>query len=114
MNEIEHIEIPTSDIKGSMEFYSAAFGWKCREVEGMNYGFFNPEGGPAGGFDPTAMPGSGITPYIHVEDIEATLVKIENLGGSVVTPKTAIGGDMGFFALFHDPQGNRLGLWSKT
>ena len=52
--------------------------------------------------------------YVQVEDIPETLAKISTLGGKVEKEKTEIGGDYGFYAIFRDPSGNRLGLWSKT
>jgi len=113
MYKIEHIEIPSKNLAESMEFYSNAFGWECKML-GETYGFFKGPDGTAGGFDPTGTPSSdsGIVPYIGVEDIEATLSKIESLGGKTFKHKTEIGDDMGFYGMFTDPHGNRFGLWS--
>ncbi|MDQ4046052.1 MAG: VOC family protein, partial [Actinomycetota bacterium] len=49
---------------------------------------------------------------VDVEDIDATLKTVEQLGGSVVRPKDAIPG-MGFYAYFRDTEGNILGLWQN-
>jgi hypothetical protein len=49
--------------------------------------------------------------YIGTDDIEASLAKVEKLGGKTVTPKSEIPG-MGWFALFTDPSGNLVGLFA--
>ena len=54
-----------------------------------------------------------IVPYIDTDDIDAMLKKIESLGGKTLVPKTSIG-DMGWFAFFADPTGNRMGLFSEA
>ena len=54
----------------------------------------------------------GITLYIEVEDIDAILKAVVDKGGKVMKPKFAIP-NVGHIALFTDPDGNRMGLWSK-
>jgi hypothetical protein len=68
-----------------------------------------------GGFDADAKPTKGgVTLYLAVADIPAAFKKIARAGGKAVRPKTEIPGGMGFMATFDDPNGNRMGLWSKT
>lgn len=50
---------------------------------------------------------------IQVDDIDASLKRIEQLGGSVVRKKMAVG-DTGFAAYFKDSEGNVLGLWQDA
>jgi uncharacterized protein len=47
-------------------------------------------------------------------DLQPTLDKIVQNGGQVLVPKTEISPEMGFFALFTDTEGNKLGLHSKN
>ena len=47
--------------------------------------------------------------YIEVDDPEKYLDQIEEMGGEVIVPATNIPG-MLTFAIFEDPQGNKLGL----
>lgn len=62
-------------------------------------------------FRPSA---DGVLLHLNVEDMDRTLERIVAHGGEVVRPKTAIDCDqMGFFALFRDCEGNRLGLHSQ-
>lgn len=46
---------------------------------------------------------------IEVDDLEAKLAEIEQLGGKTVTPVTVIP-DVVTFAEFSDPEGNVLGI----
>jgi predicted enzyme related to lactoylglutathione lyase len=50
---------------------------------------------------------------IDVDDIEAALKRVEELGGKVLRDKMAVG-EMGFAAYFADSEGNVLGLWQST
>jgi predicted enzyme related to lactoylglutathione lyase len=45
-------------------------------------------------------------------DLDVILARVQPAGGVVETPKTAIGNDFGFFALFIDSEGNKVGLHS--
>lgn len=109
-----HIEIPTTDVGKSRAFYGEVFGWEFDEG-GDGYVMFRPPAGVGGGFTAERKPcEEGIALYIEVEDIPQTMRKIESSGGRIVTPKTKISDEFGFFAIFVDPVGNSLGLWSKT
>ena len=50
---------------------------------------------------------------IECDDIPTKMAEIVAAGGKQTTEKTAIGGEMGFYASFLDPNGNRLSIWSK-
>jgi predicted enzyme related to lactoylglutathione lyase len=50
---------------------------------------------------------------VDVEDIDATLEKIQSLGGSTVLPRQEIG-TMGWTAYFRDTEGNVVGLWQNA
>ena len=47
---------------------------------------------------------------VDVEDIDAALEKIEELGGMKVLGRQEVG-DMGYAAYFRDVEGNLMGLW---
>ena len=49
--------------------------------------------------------------YVASEDIDADLRKAESLGGTTVVPKTEIP-QVGWFGVFKDPTGNKVGLFS--
>lgn len=115
-NSIAHVELPTTDFAKSKEFYSTVFGWKCEEIPQMNYMIFSLEGGVGGGFNKVekVVDKTGHMAYITVEDIPATLSKIEKVGGSTAMPKTDLGNNWGFIAQFKDTCGVTGGLWAKN
>jgi predicted enzyme related to lactoylglutathione lyase len=111
---IVHIEIPAADVAGAGKFYQDLFGWKIEPVPEMNYTTWEPLQGPGGGFSPldeSVKPGDVLI-YIDSPDIQADLERIKALGGTVLTEKTEIPG-IGWFALFKDPTGNTLALYTS-
>lgn len=113
-NPITHIELSATDPKSAGQFYGGLFDWKITEVPEMNYTMFENEEGHGGGFVTVGEQGysaGDIVPYVTVEDIEATLARVEELGGSTDVGKTEIPG-MGWYAIFSDPTGNRVGLYT--
>lgn len=116
---ITHIELPTPDIAASRRFYESIFGWRFNSIPGWEtYAMFTTPAGQGGGFTsgPQAEKPSAAGPILHLEvdDINAMLAQIVKAGGRVLTPKTKISDEFGFFALFLDNVGNRLGLWSRS
>jgi predicted enzyme related to lactoylglutathione lyase len=119
---IVHIEFPAADPKSGAQFYADAFGWQLQVDPSFDYHMFAAEGGPGGGFVKTGpMSGSDNFAYkagepliyISTDDIDATLAKIESLGGKTLVAKTEIP-HTGWFAFFADPSGNRVGLFTGT
>jgi len=107
-----HIEIPTTDVAKSKDFYGKVFGWQFEDAGG--YVMYRPPEGVAGGFTTNSKPATnGVILYIEVENIDEKLAQIEHAGGKKVTPKTKISDEFGFYALFADPCGNAIGIWSK-
>jgi predicted enzyme related to lactoylglutathione lyase len=51
--------------------------------------------------------------YISTDDIDDSLAKVESLGGKTLLEKTPVA-EMGWYALFADPTGNRIGLWQNA
>ena len=115
-HSICHIEIPTTDMEKATKFYQELFGWKIEMMQGSDYAFFDTGKEPGGGImkvDKVSPPmGMGLTFYILVDSIEDTLSKAETLGGKLVKEKTAVG-DMGWFGLFSDLDGNVIGIWKS-
>jgi predicted enzyme related to lactoylglutathione lyase len=114
MHGINHIEIPTTDAQKSKDFYIKIFGWKMNE-DMPGYVMFTTGDNQGGGFTEERKPSEdGVVLVIEVEDIPKKLGEIEAAGGKKVKEKTAISPEFGFYALFTDPSGNIMGLWSKT
>jgi len=118
---IVHIEFSANDPAAASKFYADAFGWKIQTDPQFDYHMFQTDGGPGGGFVPVDAPTDGgtmqykpgdVLVYIGSDDIDAALRKIESLGGTVVVPKTEIP-QTGWFGVFRDPTGNRVGLFTS-
>lgn len=110
---VVHVEIPAANVPAAGRFYQALFGWKLQEVPDMNYTMWEDGAGGGGGFPQVSpeSPAGRVLVYIDSEDIEADLRKVSELGGKVLYPKTEIPG-MGWFAIFEDPTGNALALYT--
>ncbi len=111
---IVHIEIPAADLEKAGKFYQDLFGWKIQHIPEMNYALWEPEQAPGGGFNPlneSVKPGDVLI-YVDSDDIEADLKQVKILGGTVLSEKTEITGT-GWFALFKDPTGNTIALYTS-
>ena len=121
---VVHFEIPFDDGDRARDFYQKAFGWNITHLPDMDYtmvstGPISQEQGPT---EPGYIGGGMLqrselsrVPVItvDVDDIDATLAKVEQLGGKIVRPKAEVG-QMGFAAYFNDPEGNLTGLWQNA
>jgi len=121
MDSVVHFEIAADNIKRASTFYNKAFGWQLNEWAGSGYYMAmttpsNRDGQPSspgsinGGMGKRGGPLQGVVVTIMVDDIDAKLVAIKKLGGSVLAKKTPVG-DMGFTAYFKDTEGNTVGLY---
>jgi predicted enzyme related to lactoylglutathione lyase len=118
-NMLNWYEIPATDFPRAVKFYEAVLGTKihAQEMNGMKIGFLPQEGDSVGGAimtGPGQSPsGSGITIYFKGgDDLAVPLARVAAAGGSVIMPKTLISQQIGHIALFHDSEGNRVGLHS--
>lgn len=111
---IVHIEFPVTDQEAAGKFYSELFGWQFHAAPELDYAMFAPQEGPGGGFpraDGRLYEINRPLVYVSTDDIEASLAKAETLGGATVMPKTEIPGQ-GWFAIFSDPDGNNVALYT--
>ena len=111
---VVHVEIPAADVPSAAKFYESLFGWKMQHDDQFDYTMWQDGNGSGGGFNKASdeHPAGQVLVYIASDNIEADLQQVEKLGGSVVTPKTEIPGT-GWFALFKDPTGNTLALYTS-
>ena len=120
-HSIVHVELPASDPKEAAQFYRDLFGWDtgATPTGAGEYWAFRPDEQPGGGFNPVGEGGLGpvepgdVLVYISTDDIDATLAKAESLGAKTVTSKTEIPG-IGWWGMFSDPTGNKIGLFTGT
>jgi len=118
-SHISIFEIPATDISRAINFYQAILGITIEkmEVSEMEMGIFPYEQQMVTGVIIKAegnIPSSnGVTIYLNGGDnLQVILDKVEENGGRILLPKTAHADENGFFALFIDTEGNKLGLHS--
>ncbi len=110
-NQIDYIELPATDIAGTKQFYSAAFGWKFEDY-GPNYTSFH-DGRLAGGFwTEVPAPARGLLLVIYASNLGASQDKIKAAGGKIVKDTFSFPGGHRFH--FADPNGNELAVWSEN
>jgi len=120
-NYISIFEIPATDISRAVKFYQSILNINIEimDMEGMQMGLLPFEGQNVIG---TIMKGegyipspNGVTIYLNGGDnLQIILDKVENNGGKIIVPKTLHGDESGYFALFIDTEGNRIGLHSPN
>ena len=112
--EYNHIEIPFDDEERAKAFYSGVFGWQFTSMDGFDgYPLYTAgPGGLGGGMGKRGeMAGQTVRNYIAVDDIDAAIEKVRELGGKIDDPgKQEIPG-MGWFASGTDSEGNTLALY---
>jgi predicted enzyme related to lactoylglutathione lyase len=114
---ISMFEIPATDISRAINFYQALLDIKIEkmDVEGMQMGILPYEGQmvtgiiiKADGYKPSA---DGVTIYLNAgENLQVVLDRVEKNGGQILMPKTAHADESGYFAIFLDSEGNKIGL----
>ena len=107
---IIHFEVTGKDQKALQSYYSDLFGWKLNTDFPGGYGMTDPaQTGLIVGIGAAPQGPGFVTGYVTVSDINATLAKATELGGSVVMPKFSPDGNAQL-ALVADPEGHVLGL----
>jgi predicted enzyme related to lactoylglutathione lyase len=106
-------ELATSDVEGAERFYGDVFGWTTKDM-GPDFGGYKTfqvgETGIGGVMAPQdpATP-TAWTPYVAVEDVDATIAKATELGGSTVVEAMDLP-TVGRFGILRDPQGAAFGV----
>jgi uncharacterized protein len=116
-------ELATTNLAESKKFYSELFGWQFKkgDIEGMEYSEIHLDGEKTfggmwemnqelcGGDKKGEMPPPHWMSYIAVEDVDASVAKVWELGGKVCVPPTDIP-NVGRFAVITDPTGATFSL----
>ncbi len=109
---IVHIELSSINHKEAAKFYADVFGWEMTDFLEVDYtAFASGENAPGGGFNDVqeSNPAGTTVVYIHTDDIEASVTKIEAGGGKMLSTTVDIPG-VGTMQHFSDPTGNRMSL----
>jgi predicted enzyme related to lactoylglutathione lyase len=112
--KIAYLEIPATDVDKSAEFFTKVFGWTVRTRGDGSRAFDDTTGAVSGTWVKGRAPSreAGILTYIMVNDVDATLKKVNSAGGKTVMPKTRQQG-IEAIATFHDPAGNLFGVFQE-
>lgn len=111
--KICYIELPSRDIEESRNFYQSIFGWNTRQRSDGSVAFDDSVGQVSGTWrtDRKSSSETGMIVHIMIDDIEDTMQKIKDLGGTIVQP---VGMDAPeITAHFRDPSGNIFGLYQE-
>jgi predicted enzyme related to lactoylglutathione lyase len=106
---VVHWEIGGPDLDRLTAFYRELFGWEPAGLD-ADYRLVNLDKGIGGGLMRCRqdMP-NYVTIYVAVDDLDATLAKVKDLGGTSLVPPTPIAG-VGAWSMFQDPEGNAIGI----
>lgn len=117
------MELATNNLEMCKKFYAELFGWNFAKSDaaGMVYyefgtnekeetcgGIWEMNGEQCGGSEGGEMPPHWMN-YIAVEDVDASVSKVWELGGKVCVPPTDIP-NVGRFAVINDPTGAAFSL----
>ena len=113
--EVRYLQIPATDVEVSAGFYETVFGWGIRTNANGERAFDDAGGNVSGTWvlGRTAAREPGVLVWVMVDDVEATLGKIERAGGEIVSPM-APQGEGEAIATFRDPAGNVLGIFHEN
>jgi predicted enzyme related to lactoylglutathione lyase len=114
---INWFELPTTDLQRASRFYEAVLAINLKQehhaATDMRMAIFPGEQDSVRGAliaDERRKPvADGALVYLHAPNLDASLVRAVEAGGSVLMPKTDIG-EPGFIALLRDTEGNVVGL----
>lgn len=114
-------EIPATDISRAIDFYQSILDLQIDRIDipEMQMGLLPTEEQitfgviiQGEGYIPST---NGVTIYLDGgNDLQVILDKVERKGGKILVSKTPHADESGYFAMFIDTEGNRLGLHSPN
>ncbi len=120
-NVVKWFEIPVANFERALKFYNEIFETDLEETEEWGYeaALFQNEGDGVTGalvysenYKPTT---AGTILYFDANNrMNDILLRVEKAGGTVDTPRTSLGLELGYFAIFIDTEGNKMGLQSAN
>ena len=114
-------ELMTNDPDAAKRFYGEVVGWSAEDFGGgpMEYTVFMSGDTPCAGLMkiPDHAAAMGAPPswlaYVEVDDVDATIGRVAELGGSMLGPAMNVP-DVGYFAVLRDPQGAAFGIMTSA
>ena len=115
---ISWVEIPATDFSRAVNFYNTILKTELQVVDcGAEKMACFPSGegaiSYAAGFNPSK---EGVLVSLNTgKELDDTIRRIEELGGTIIQPKTKIQVEgRGYFSLFLDSEGNKIGLYGDN
>lgn len=110
---VVHFEVGCRDISKLKDFYNQVFGWSSSDITmGADFNTNSVDGIQGHLTSLGHEPFNYVTFYIQVDDIKASLDKIQAAGGKKIVGPIPIPNKRQF-AWFSDPEGNMIGLLSQ-
>lgn len=110
--KLNYVELPAKDLQKTKTFFRQVFAWTFEDF-GPEYCAFSNQG-LDGGFFQSELAASTVTGsallVFYSRDLESTLSKIENAGGTINKPIFSFPGGRRFH--FYEPSGNEFAVWS--
>ena len=109
--KIVHFEVPAADADRAATFWGQLFGLNIggSVMQDFDYRMFQVADDQGGAVMPSDKAGSGLIVYHDTDDIDASVAKVRELGGSA-DDKSPVPGH-GWFAAAKDPEGVEFHLW---
>jgi len=109
--QMVHFEIPAGDTSRARRFWGSLFGWDFQEYPAPSEYHMARCSETTGGAIYVPDPGDkrGTRTYFDVDDINAAVARVSELGGEGGDPMPVP--SMGWFAICKDTEGNEFGLW---
>jgi len=111
--KVVHIEVPAGDVDRASGFYSGLFGWEigASVMPDFDYRMFQTAEDQGGAVMASDKAGSGFVVYLDTDDIDASVAKVRELGGSADDKQPVP--THGWFAACTDTEGNKFSLWKS-
>ena len=111
---VAHFELTAKDPAKLRTFFTKLFNWGTEDYPDMGYTMLHTAekvgiNGGLGAASAELPPGLAI--YVQVENVDRALGEALTLGASGVLQAPNDIPGIGRFAMFLDPEGNRIGLW---
>ena len=110
--KIVHFELLAADADRATGFWKGLFGWEIggSTMEGFDYRMFQNADDQGGAIYPSEdNPGGGPIVYFDTADIEASIARVRELGGTADDKQPVP--THGWFAACKDTEGNTFSLW---
>ncbi len=116
-SRIVHIELVSTDIGASADFYRQLFNWQIGTFQPMDYTMtMFAEGETSLAFTPVdeeqGLKSGDVLVYVDVADIDATIARAKELGAPIYLDKMEIP-TVGWMTIVGDPGGNRIAAMQR-